>query len=199
MVALSTPQCCDIVPGMVQHQTHLHWADEITHWINMLVSNPQLTNCVNTGGLHYLIVSLWQVPLFPETHLQKEAKLTSKKLGKLRLAPKTPMPWMSSSPSSSHPAPPWAQPMLRSSLPPPLMGQLLFSDGDKEMADTTNPSYSSLSSALLAPSTDISSSPILLPPQPTTSSSSLPVSSLPPSSLSSNTILPLLMPPLLPY
>ena len=46
--------------------------------IDTLVLNPQLTNHVNTGGLHYLIVSLWLVPLFPETHLWKEAELTSK-------------------------------------------------------------------------------------------------------------------------
>src|SRR5260221_8117084 len=91
--------------------------------INTLVSNPELTNCAYMGGLHYLIVSLWQTPLFPKTHLQKEAKATSKKLGKMRLAPKAPLSWMFSSTSSSlYPTPPGAHSLLSSPLPPPLMG-----------------------------------------------------------------------------
>ncbi len=48
----------------------------------MLVENSELANCVNMGGLHFLIVSLWKAPLFPKTHLWKEAELTLKKLGK---------------------------------------------------------------------------------------------------------------------
>ncbi len=54
--------------------------------INMLVSNSELTNHVYMGGLHYLIMSLWQVPLFPKTRLWKEAKLVLKKLRKMKLA-----------------------------------------------------------------------------------------------------------------
>ncbi len=69
--------------------------------VDTLVLNPELADCAYKGGLHYLIVSLWQTPLFPKTCLQKEAKATSKKLGKMRLAPKAPLLWMFSSTSSS--------------------------------------------------------------------------------------------------
>src|SRR5258708_9953637 len=130
--------------------------------INMLVLNPEHTNCVHTGGVHYLIVSLWQAPLFPETHLQKEAELTSKKLGKLKLVPKAPLLWMSLlAPSSLHSVPPGAQSLLMSPLPPPLlMGRLLYSDGDEEMTDVSNPSFLSLSSSPLAPSAGTPAHPI---------------------------------------
>ena len=87
------------------------------------VSNPELTNHAYMGGLHYLIVSLWQTPLFPKTRLQKEAEATLKKLGKMRLAPKAPLSWMFlSTSSSSYPAPPGAHSLLLSPLPPPSMG-----------------------------------------------------------------------------
>src|SRR5258708_25375171 len=52
--------------------------------INTLVSNPELADHAYKGGLHYLIVSLWQTPLFPKTCLQKEAEATSKKLVMIR-------------------------------------------------------------------------------------------------------------------
>src|SRR5258707_14402362 len=87
--------------------------------VDTLVLNPECTDCVHMGGVHYLIVSLWQAPLFPKTCLQKEAELTSKKLGKLKLAPKAPLLWLSSlAPSSPNSAPPGAQSLLMSLLPP---------------------------------------------------------------------------------
>ena len=107
--------------------------------INTLVLNPELTNCAYMGGLHYLIMSLWQTPLFPKTHLRKEAEATSKKLGKMRLVPKAPLSWMFSSTSSSlYPAPPGAHLLLLSPPPPPLMGQMLYMDADEEMTNASN-------------------------------------------------------------
>src|SRR6266446_10901430 len=101
---------------------------------NTLVSNPELTNHAYMGGLHYLIMSLWQTPLFPETCLRKEAEATLKKLGKMRLVPKAPLLWMFlSMSSSSYPTPPGAHLLLSPPLPPPLMGQMLYMDADEEM------------------------------------------------------------------
>src|SRR5258708_26318392 len=57
---------------------------DIDNW----VQNLSLLNCVNEGGLQYLIVSLWQAPLFPETRLRKQLDSTMKKFGKLKLVPK---------------------------------------------------------------------------------------------------------------
>src|SRR5258708_27032292 len=166
--------------------------------INTLVLNPELTNCAYMGGLHYLIMSLWQTPLFPETCLRKEAKATSKKLGKMRLASKAPLSWMfSSTSSSSYPTPPGAHSMLSSPLPPPLMGRMLYMDADKEMTNALNPSFSSVPSSLLVPSAGASSHLILLPPQPTTTLSSLPLSSLPASGSSTYTVPPMTPLPLL--
>src|SRR5258707_8795744 len=69
--------------------------------VDMLVSNPELADHAYMGGLHYLIMSLWQTPLFPKTRLLKEAKATLKKLGKMRLVPNAPLLWMVLSMSSS--------------------------------------------------------------------------------------------------
>src|SRR5258708_19034530 len=147
--------------------------------IDTLVSNPELADHAYMGGLHYLIVSLWQTPLFPETHLRKEAKATLKKLGKMRLAPKAPLLWMFlSMSSSSYPTPPGAHLLLLSPLPPPSTGQMLYMDVDEEMTNALNPSFLSVPSSPLVPSTGASSHLIPLPPQPTTSFSSLPSSSL---------------------
>src|SRR5258708_5577252 len=133
--------------------------------IDMLVSNPELTDHAYMGGLHYLIMSLWQTPLFPETCLRKEAEATSKKLGKMRLVPKAPLSWMfSSMSSSSYPAPPGAHSLLLSPPPPPSMGHMLYTDADEEMTDMLNLSFSSVLSSPLVPSTRASSCLIPLLP-----------------------------------
>src|SRR5260221_13265171 len=128
----------------------------------MLVSNPELIDHAYKGGLHYLIMSLWQTPLFPKTHLRKEAKATLKKLGKMRLAPKAPLSWMfSSTSSSSYPAPPGAHLLLSSPPPPPLTGRMLYTDMGEEMTNVLNLSFLSVPSSLLAPSAGASSCLIL--------------------------------------
>src|SRR5258707_15148252 len=85
-----------MVPNMVQHQ-HISTGSmrSLTN-VNKAVANPTLPNCVNAGGLQY-IISLWQVPIFPETHLWKEAENTIKKMGKMKIAPRV----LPSLPSSS--------------------------------------------------------------------------------------------------
>src|SRR5258708_3625058 len=168
--------------------------------IDMLVLNPELANHAYMGGLCYLIMSLWQTPLFPKTHLQKEAEATSKKLGKVRLVPKAPLSWMFlSMSSSSYPTPPGAHSLLSSPPPPPPMGQMLYTDADKEMTDVLNLLFSSVPSSPLVPSTRASLCLILPPLQPTTSLSLLPLSSLLASGLSTYTVPPAMPPPPLLY
>ena len=85
--------------------------------IDNQVQNLSLLNHVNEGGLQYLIISLWQVPSFPETCLQKEADSTMKKLGKLKLVPKM-LPPLTTSFLLRAPTP-HVYPMVAVSPPPP--------------------------------------------------------------------------------
>ena len=102
---------------------------DIDNW----VQNLSLPNCVNEGGLQYLIVSLWQAPLFPETCLQKEVDSATKKLGKLKLVPKM-LPPLTTSFLSRGPTP-HVYPMVTVSPPPPPPTTLSYVDNDEEMTD----------------------------------------------------------------
>ncbi len=142
--------------------------------IDNQVQNPSLPNRVNKGGLQYLIVSLWQAPLFPETHLRKEADSATKKLGKLKLVPKM-LPPLTTSFLSRAPTP-HVYPMVAVSPPPPPPTMLSYIDNDEEMMDAGMESTPVLlpmsqSSILSVPSTsEFCSNTIPLPPQLCTSS-----------------------------
>ncbi len=132
------------------------WLTQSLADIDNWVQNPSLPNHVNEGGLQYLIISLWQVPLFPETHLQKEVDSAMKKLGKLKLAPKM-LPPLTTSFLLRAPTP-HVYPMVAVSLPPPPPTTLSYIDNDEEMTDVGMesmpvPPPMSRSSILSVPST----------------------------------------------
>ncbi len=156
---------------------------DIDNW----VQNLSLLNCVNKGGLQYLITSLWQ------------ADSATKKLGKLKLVPKM-LPPITTSFLLRAPTP-CVYPMVVVSLPPPPPTTLSYIDNDEEMVDmgmepTPVPPHSSWSSILSVPSASkFCSNTILLPPH--LCMSSLLTMSIDPSSSGSSTFLiPLLSSPL---